>query len=443
MVFSFFRKKNAEEDERQLPEPKAPRLVKPAPPPGSTPAPEANDSGLDVPAEKKPELEPLEFSNDSLESLDFTSTSVLEAIEVLEADTSEVATLLEEAAVLFSTGDIDETIRLLKQYADDDSHQAVEIWLMLFELYQMRNLRPAFDELAMRFVVKFLRSAPVWRDANSDKAMPAKAAPAGPAAAKAPAVGAHFALEGEFNAETLDARWAQFTPLAEKALKENKPIKFDFSKLTALDAAAATRLTQEWHKLSKAKLKVMPEGVEHLVAWLRTQVEMMRPNPEEMPFWVLLMECQQIMGDNEGFDNTAVDYAVTYEVSPPSWDPKKYPWLQTPAAKAAVAASAPKVEAAPVAAPEEDVCMLHGEITDSDSRGLDEIKAYAKNHQYMLIDMADLKRIDFVSAGSLLNVFIELTQQGKQITIRGAHELLVALFRMLGITDVVQVIKRK
>ena len=46
----------------------------------------------------------------------------------------------------------------------------------------------------------------------------------------------------------------------------------------------------------------------------------MRPEQAEIPFWLLLIEVYQTQGNQEIFENLAVDYAVTYEVSLPSWE---------------------------------------------------------------------------------------------------------------------------
>jgi hypothetical protein len=44
--------------------------------------------------------------------------------------------------------------------------------------------------------------------------------------------------------------------------------------------------------------------------------------------------------------------------------------------------------------------------------------------------------VDFVSAGQLLNTFSKLHQSGKAVKIRGANELIVALFGVMGVQAV-------
>ena len=39
--------------------------------------------------------------------------------------------------------------------------------------------------------------------------------------------------------------------------------------------------------------------------------------------WLLLLEFYQIMGKETEFEDMAINYAVTFEMSPPSWDPKR------------------------------------------------------------------------------------------------------------------------
>src|SRR5690606_37677693 len=59
-------------------------------------------------------------------------------------------------------------------------------------------------------------------------------------------------------------------------------------------------------------------GADEFAAMLADKVEMMQREREET--WLLLLELYQRAGNQEAFEDTAVGYAVTFEVSPPSWE---------------------------------------------------------------------------------------------------------------------------
>jgi anti-anti-sigma regulatory factor len=51
--------------------------------------------------------------------------------------------------------------------------------------------------------------------------------------------------------------------------------------------------------------------------------------------------------------------------------------------------------------------------------------------------------VDFVSAGVMLNALSQLRQAGTTIQIRGANEMVAALFEVMGISKVASVSRRK
>jgi hypothetical protein len=74
----------------------------------------------------------------------------------------------QEAAVLFSAGNTDGAVRILKAEIKDPAGKGnKQAWLMLFDLYQIQPNREEFDALSMLFTVKFEQSPPAWVD-NAD-----------------------------------------------------------------------------------------------------------------------------------------------------------------------------------------------------------------------------------------------------------------------------------
>ena len=107
------------------------------------------------------------------EDFSFGDTISFDPAKIEVSETSEgLEPIVEEAAMLFANDQIDAATALLNQYlAGHPTESSDEPWLMLFELHQQKGAKNAFDELAMQFVLKFERTAPVWRSGEAE--MPA------------------------------------------------------------------------------------------------------------------------------------------------------------------------------------------------------------------------------------------------------------------------------
>lgn len=431
MVFSLFRSKKTVDELA----PQAARRVEPPKPPAAPSQPDPAQAADNNPAaagvdlgdddEFGPDLPPLEFGMGAQDG------SADGSIEVVES-TESVDPVVEQAAMLYASGQPRETIILLEDVLRSDPGARIEIWFMLFELYALQSTRNAFEDLALKFVEKFKRSAPDWEHALSLKGTAAPAA-AVPDAAKGGS--GYFALTGELTAESLAAQLQPYAALDAKG----QPVRVEFAKVTGLDGAAATAL-RGW-LTQKVKSKRQWQGLMALSEKLDTRYEVMRPAQEDIPFWLLQLDLLQMLGKQEEFENLAVDYAVTYEVSPPSWDARKV--VGEAAAETAAAKSAASDKARAAEKADEDVFVLKGVIADGDGEQLTALRAYANGRNHLHLDFQKVVRMDFSSAGWLLNMLIAFHQEGKTTIITGASELIIGLFRVLGITELAQVVRRR
>lgn len=416
VVFSFFKKKDVEPD---LPMPKQPRIVQPKPP---VPPPGSAEAAATDAKEPARELPALDFTTlGSFTQSDGGGINVVESSDLLSP-------AMEQAAIAFANDQIDDAIAVLAaEVGGCDGKHALDTWLMLFDLYQMRNRHLEFDELALKFVVVFERSAPVWQAAGrNDK-------PTSPQQAKAG--GPYFLFPQHLIADGIEALLDQLEKLAQAGV----PVRIDFGRIEQVESAAAAAIVARLARLKKKKARLQPTGGPGLAEKLKAKVEVMRRQDEEAPFWLLLLEVYQQLGLQEDFENTAVDYAVTFEVSPPSWDVN---------AKTKTAAEVAKEDArlraeAPVPEPVLDAYGFNGPIVAATDATFTPLLGYASEHREVRIDFSRVSRVDFVSAGMLMNVLVGLTVQGKPITIVGANELVVALFRIMGIADIASIVRKK
>jgi len=87
--------------------------------------------------------------------------------------------------------------------------------------------------------------------------------------------------------------------------------------------------------------------------------------------------------------------------------------------------------------------VLSGEITGAEAGLAKRLQDWAAVYKMVVIDMSQVRRVDFVSAGLMLNVLSKLRQAGMTIQIRGANALIGALFRVMRIDGVARIIPRR
>ena len=406
MAFSLFGKK---------PEPPAKPAAKKQPAPAA-PAPAR-------PAAPKPAPEPPPPPQEELESLDFTAPG---AIEVHEEDhpghfeiresSATMHPVVEEAAILFANGQDEAALATLESAADAGGLGAAadQVWAMLFDLYQIVGKRDLFDKRALDYSVKYEKSPPTWVEQAKQSLGPALTTGGT----------AFVAFTGALD-ESADKAARQL----EKIVAGNPVARVEFGKLQSVDPLGAEMLLKAMQAARKARCELVMSGAEKLAELLKGKLEVGKR--EDEPLWMLLLELYQHMTQQDPFEEWAVNYAITFEVSPPSWENRPPP--KKPAAMAAPAAGAS----------EPDVFPLAGEMYSAGSDAFRQLVDFATGREHVLIDCSALKRMDFVSAGLFLNTLTNLQITGCSVTIRNPNQLLFALFGVLGINQVAHVERRK
>ena len=69
--------------------------------------------------------------------------------------------------------------------------------------------------------------------------------------------------------------------------------------------------------------------------------------------------------------------------------------------------------------------------------------AHAEVHDPVLIDCSGLTRIDFISAGALVNVLTVIQRSGKKIALRHPNHLVAELFGIVGMKSVASIVFAK
>ena len=340
-------------------------------------------------------------------------------IEVEEGSGHDIPAAIEEAAILFANGQIEEAHARANKAIEQEDLGAwkLQLWLMLFDLLQQLGRKQEFEEKALDFVVKFERSPPPWVDG------PTAAARANPSLRTGGL--AHVALTGVLGAQSATA-----LDQLKKAAERQPKLRLDFGKLQSIEPAGCTLLRDTLRAFKAGKKDVYLTGEARILQLLREGAKA-GDKSVDPAVWMLLHDLYQMLGMQNEFEEAAVDYAVTYEVSPPSWEaPPSRP--------------KPLEVSQPIALETgDDAFHLVGEVAGQSDQLFIDITAYAGGANPVTLELAAAKRIDFVNAGRLLNVLEKSQAEGKQLVIRGAGEMIIALFAVMGITKIARVIPRK
>ena len=315
--------------------------------------------------------------------------------------------VLENAALLYASGQSAPARTLLEQgiASDHDAKLSPLAWLSLFDLMQRSGDRNGFDQLSLQYVVQFERSAPAWEETGK------------PSAAKAP--GGYVPVAGKLTG----ASAAQIDGLKRAIDKGVTHARVDLAQVAGFDDEGARLLAQA---LAVARRKQLPFQVQRSEKLRLALANALKQGAEAGEgAWLLALELMQWTQDRETFENVAVDYAVTFEMSPPSWEPP--PAAPMPADAAASEAPAGIDQDA-------EALVWTGVMAGSALPQLSMLTQYAQHRAVVPIDMSGVERVDFVCAGALLNAINRIEAQRKAVQLHGVSPIVRALLLLIGIS---------
>ena len=331
---------------------------------------------------------------------------------------------LEEAAILYANGQDFPAVAVLADAVQTD--RSTHTWLMLLELYQALGKKPEFENLAIDYAVRFETSPPAWSDDGTRKAQPAKP--------RQPQGRAAVVFKG-----ALDARIMPQLEQLKKLAQKNPALHLEFGQVTSVDAAGADLILRVFAAFQRSNHEVALRGAEHLATRLLAAIEVGRRD-ESNAVWMLLLEIYRVLGRKAAFEETSIDYCVTYEVSPPSWEPASPKFRADDAGPAPAVAATPQVDDEVLPA---DVIALSGELVGKIDADMLRLSNFVAERKRIVIDCAKLARVDFTAAGVLLNWSVGARGAGKVIEFVHVGHLVAALFVVMGLHEVVLIERRK
>ncbi len=327
--------------------------------------------------------------------------------------------VLENAVLLFASGHAEPARALLADgiETDKDTRGSPLAWLALFDLMQRAADRNAFEQLALQYVVQFERSAPTWDDRVR------------PTTGPRPAPGGYVSVTGKLTA----ASAAQLDALRGAITKNASQARFDLAAITEFDDAGARLLADVLGEARRRQYPLRLQRPENLKHALDAAVKRGRDGGEGA--WLLSLELLQWHNDRAAFDDRAVDYAVTFEVSPPSWEP--------PTIAQATAAQGPDTGPAATAVGETVVEDLSagaeelawsGVVTGPHPEPVVKLTSFAEGREIVPVNMTQVERIDFVGAGAVYNAIKSIEERRKAVQIFGATPIIRAILLLIGVS---------
>jgi ABC-type transporter Mla MlaB component len=349
-------------------------------------------------------------------------------IDAIEINTSGAGSLIDETAILFSNGQIEDAESILRAgLRNADLGAAARMaWHMLFELVNQRGDKAAFEQLAMDYVLRFEHSPPAWIDYVVAPPTRAAAVAAPPVAASgAPTVRLPDAVDAGIVAQLEQLRGLTAAHAA---------VQLDVSAARTIDLAGADLLLRVLKAFKRSQRELTLVGAANLAEVLSRAVESGRRDASDS-LWMLLLELQRMLNRQEEFEETAIQYCITFELSPPSWEP--------PVSNLKVAAASSALAAVAAAAPTASPFELRGVIEGEGEPHFGRLVAAARNQPQVIIDCMQLRRLAFSAGSALLGTLRKLQQGGSTVELHNVNALVAALLNLLGITSIVPVQPRR
>jgi len=330
---------------------------------------------------------------------------------------------IEETAILFANGLIEPAEAGLRAAIESDSlgDAAQRGWLMLFELLQQRNDKAAFESLTIEYVLRFESSPPAWIEYKDE---PPVRAPAGPAKQAGTAL---IVLP-----EAIDAGVVRHLEQLKQQSLVYQSITIDASNVGTVDMVGAELLLRVINAFKRASHDLTVIGADLLVTPLKAAVEAGRRDPSDA-VWMLLLEVFRLLNRQHDFEETGIQYCITYEVSPPSWEPAPSNLRTREAEPQAPQAAEPVVEG----------LQWRGTLRGEGEPHFGRLIAQASIDKQIVVDCTYLKRVEFATATAILSMLTRVRQAGAAVEFRNVNYLIAALFSLLGIDAIAQVQLRR
>jgi ABC-type transporter Mla MlaB component len=366
---------------------------------------------------------------------------------------------LEEAAIRFANGDdAGAEAGLLEALSSSGTRRGhLDTWLTLFDLYRATGQLDRFETAAIDFVGKFSRSAPQWfsmPDIVDKMTTQGRVVNASETGVKK----ADWICPSVVGLQTVAA-------LTVALAKVPMPWRLNWVNVKSVEANAVeplAKLITGWAE-QEVQLRFMGEAT-----LLKMVLDATPSGDRTVPeaWWRLRIAILRVMHRPDEFELAALDYCVTYEVSPPSWEDARCQYksldddggtlMQTIVGESVhstlnsgLPTSLPgglsdeRTGASTQHTAQLTTVELAGQIEGEPGPVLDKLEVRLAGADILVISCARLIRVDFSAAGTLLNWVSARQNEGRQVHFSDVHRLVAAFFDVIGISEHAKVTSRR
>jgi hypothetical protein len=346
---------------------------------------------------------------------------------------------LDEAVISFANADFDQCERALREMiAPGSSRESLaETWLVLFDLFRATGQQERFDALAFEYARRLGLSAPSWY--SMPKAVAEALHDDQPATPSASSGQVGWTCPGWLDGRTVAS-------LRSQSMQLPQPWVLDWSSARGLDVEAATQLTDLLRTWAGQPLEMRWIGLDNLVALLAESAAV-GDRDADPAFWMARLAVLRVLNRADLFDETAIDYCMTYEVSPPAWEP--------PRCRARQSTSGASVQTQPMSVISEvstsfmesalfdeepaqvQVASLElsGQLVGDIGDTLDRLNGDIGAASVVNVSCTRLIRVDFLAAGDLLNWVLAKRSENRTVRFIDTHRLVALFFVAMGINE--------
>ncbi len=344
---------------------------------------------------------------------------------------------LDEAVIAFANADFEPCEHALLMLTGPGGLRArhADTWLVLFDLYRAIGEHAKFEALALEYAEQFGWSAPQWF--SMPRLIAERAGDERPRDARLDA------QVGWTSPEYIDVD--AVAQLASVTLQMPLPWVFDWSRLRSIDAESCARLSELFRKWSADDLEMRWHAGEHLLGVLADAAPT-GARDVDPAYWQLRLDALRLANRPDQFDEAAIDYCVTYEVSPPSWEKAR--------SHVRISSGGPTTASPPMslvsdvtthfvesnlsddpASVQVGTVELSGQLVGDIGPTLKRLDRELGAASIVDISCARLIRVDFIAAGDLLNWVLARRSENRTVRFIDAHRMIALFFGAMGINE--------
>jgi len=344
---------------------------------------------------------------------------------------------LDEAVIAFANADYESCERALVELTRDGGqrHLHAETWLVLFDHYRATGQQAKFEALAVEYAQQFGLSAPQWFSlpklvAEAARQVRAPMGKAGNISWSAPEL-----LDEE--AVALLHKRSQTLPM---------PWVLDWAALRRIEPGACVQLRDLFRNWAGQQVDMRWLSGDPFLQVLKDLAPIGQREVDPM-MWMLRLEALRLVNRPDQFDEAAIDYCVTYEVSPPSWERTR---CRVSISGAGLSTNGPATGAPPEGAStsflESQITEqarlepslqleLSGQLSGDISEQLRKMTGELGAATVITVNCPKLIRLDFMAAGDLLNWVLTRRSENRSVTFSDPHRLVAMFFAAMGINE--------